>query len=38
VRWQLTYDSLTEAFESGRATQLDAHKQEKYVMKTDDVL
>ena len=26
VRWQLTYDALTEAFESGRATQLDADK------------
>jgi uncharacterized protein (TIGR03086 family) len=26
VRWQLTYDSLTEAFESGRTTQLDAQK------------
>jgi uncharacterized protein (TIGR03086 family) len=26
VRWQLTYDSLTEALRSGRATQLDAHK------------
>ena len=26
VRWQVTYDSLTEAFETGRATQLDAHK------------
>ena len=26
ARWQLTYDSLTEAFESGRATRLDAHK------------
>ncbi len=26
VRWQVTYDSLTEAFETGGATQLDAHK------------
>ncbi len=26
VRWQLTYSALTEAFEPGRATQLDAFK------------
>jgi uncharacterized protein (TIGR03086 family) len=26
VRWQLTYDALKEAFESGRATQLDAYE------------
>jgi uncharacterized protein (TIGR03086 family) len=26
VRWRLTYDSLTEAIESGRATQLDAYQ------------
>jgi uncharacterized protein (TIGR03083 family) len=26
VRWQLTYDSLAEAFEPGRATQLDAYQ------------
>jgi uncharacterized protein (TIGR03086 family) len=26
VRWQLTYDSLTEALRSGRVTQLDAHQ------------
>lgn len=26
LRWQLTYDSLTDAFESGRATQLDVYK------------
>jgi uncharacterized protein (TIGR03086 family) len=26
ARWELTYDSLTEAFESGRARQLDAYK------------
>jgi uncharacterized protein (TIGR03086 family) len=27
VRWQLTYDSLTEALAPGRATQLDSHRQ-----------
>jgi uncharacterized protein (TIGR03086 family) len=26
ARWQLTYDSLREAFESGRVTRLDAYK------------
>lgn len=26
ARWQLTYDSLTEALESGRATQLDEYR------------
>ena len=26
ARWQLTYDSLTEALESGAAAQLDAHR------------
>jgi uncharacterized protein (TIGR03086 family) len=26
LRWQLTYDSLTEVFETGRATRLDAYK------------
>jgi uncharacterized protein (TIGR03086 family) len=26
ARWQLTYDALAEALESGRATQLDAYK------------
>jgi uncharacterized protein (TIGR03086 family) len=26
LRWRLTYDSLTEAFETGRATQLDAYQ------------
>ena len=26
VRWQLTYDSLTEALAPGRATQLDSHR------------
>jgi hypothetical protein len=26
VRWQLTYDSLTEALAPGRATQLDTHQ------------
>jgi uncharacterized protein (TIGR03086 family) len=26
VRWRLTYDALTEALESGRATQLDAYR------------
>src|SRR5947209_17994336 len=26
ARWQLTYDALAEAFESGRVAQLDAYK------------
>jgi uncharacterized protein (TIGR03083 family) len=26
VRWQLTYDALMEAFQAGRATQLDAYR------------
>jgi uncharacterized protein (TIGR03083 family) len=35
VRWQLTYDSLTEALAPGRATPLDAHQLPKL---TRDVL